>query len=130
MIVIITDYNGQLRLLLSLFIRFPHLLGLSILTPEYAASKVVDAIEKNQTILMMPRGAYFSTALQQYVQQFDSHSNNRICLELTEKSLFTALPKQPKCKSEQMSLSILRKKNRLLLSKFFPPFLSIIISAS
>ena len=62
------------------------MLGLSILTPEYAASKVVDAIEKNQTILIMPRGAYFSTALQQYVQ-FDSHSNNRICLELTEKSL-------------------------------------------
>ena len=71
------------ELLLSLFIRFPHLLGFSILTPEYAASKVVDAIEKNQKILMMPRGAYFSTALQQYVQQFDLHSNNRICLELT-----------------------------------------------
>lgn len=44
--------------------RFPHLLGFGVLTPEYAASKVVDAIENNQTILIMPRGAYFSTALQ------------------------------------------------------------------
>lgn len=44
--------------------RFPHLLGFGVLTPQYAASKIVDAIEKNQTLLMMPRGAYFSTALQ------------------------------------------------------------------
>ena len=48
------------------------MLGFSILTPEYAASKVVDAIEKNQTVLIMPRGAYFSAALQQYVQQLCS----------------------------------------------------------
>lgn len=44
--------------------RFPHLLGFSVLTPEYAASKIVDAIEKNQIHLIMPRGAYFSAALQ------------------------------------------------------------------
>lgn len=44
--------------------RFPHLLGFGVLTPQYAASKIVDAIEKNQTFLMMPRGAYFSKALQ------------------------------------------------------------------
>ena len=50
-----------------LFCRFPRLLGFSVLTPEYSASKVVDAIEKNQTLIMMPRGAYLSTALQQYV---------------------------------------------------------------
>ena len=43
------------------------MLGFSVLTPEYAASKVVDAIEKNQTLIIMPRGAYLSTALQQYV---------------------------------------------------------------
>ena len=41
------------------------------------------------------------------------------------KEFVTSLPKQPKCKKEQVSLSILRKKNRLLLSKFFPPFLSV-----
>ena len=106
------------------------MLGLSILTPEYAASKVVDAIEKNQTILMMPRGAYFSTALQQYVQQFDSHSNNRICSELTEKSLLLLCQNSQNAKVNRCRVLILRKKNRLLLSKLFPLFLSIIISAS
>ncbi|KAL9970364.1 hypothetical protein ACROYT_G022723 [Oculina patagonica] len=44
-------------------LRFPNLLGFSALTPEYAASKIVDAIEKNQTVLMMPRGAYLAAAL-------------------------------------------------------------------
>ncbi|KAL9970363.1 hypothetical protein ACROYT_G022721 [Oculina patagonica] len=44
--------------------RFPHLLGFSVLTPQYAASKIVDAIEKNQTVLMMPRGAYLANAAQ------------------------------------------------------------------
>ena len=63
--------TSLLLLSFSLFIRFPHLLGFGVLTPEFAASKVVDAIENNQTILIMPRGAYFSTALQQYVQPFD-----------------------------------------------------------
>ena len=51
--------------LIIMFPRFPHLLGFGVLTPQYAASKIVDAIEKNQTLLMMPRGAYFSKALQQ-----------------------------------------------------------------
>ena len=68
--------TSLLLLSFSLFIRFPHLLGFGVLTPEYAASKVVDAIENNQTILIMPRGAYFSTALQQYVQPFDPQINN------------------------------------------------------
>ena len=97
-------------LLLSLFIRFPHLLGFSILTPEYAASKVVDAIEKKQTILMMPRGAYFSTALQQYVQKFDSHSNNRICLELTEKSLLLLCQSSQNAKVNRFCFLFLEKK--------------------
>lgn len=47
--------------------RFPKLVGFAYLTPEYAAAKIVDAIEKNQVILAMPRGAYFAVALQQYV---------------------------------------------------------------
>ena len=46
-------------------------MGFSYLSPEYAASKVVDAIEKNQTVLLMPRGAYVAAALQQYVLQFN-----------------------------------------------------------
>ncbi|PFX18055.1 epidermal retinol dehydrogenase 2-like [Stylophora pistillata] len=44
--------------------RFPNLVGFGTLTPQYAASKVIDAIEKNQIHLTMPRGAYLSTALQ------------------------------------------------------------------
>jgi len=44
--------------------RFPKLVGFAYLTPEYAAAKIVDAIEKNQVILAMPRGAYFAVALQ------------------------------------------------------------------
>lgn len=49
--------------------RFPKLVGFDYLTPEYAAAKIVDAIEKNQVILAMPKGAYFAAALQQYVPQ-------------------------------------------------------------
>lgn len=41
------------------------MVGFGTLTPQYAASKVIDAIEKNQIHLTMPRGAYLSTALQQ-----------------------------------------------------------------
>lgn len=44
--------------------RFPSLVGFAYLTPEYAAAKIIDAIETNQTILAMPRGAYFSAAVQ------------------------------------------------------------------
>lgn len=49
----------------SWFFRFPNLVGFGTLTPQYAASKVIDAIEKNQIHLTMPRGAYLSTAIQQ-----------------------------------------------------------------
>ena len=54
----------------------------------------------------------------------NSKENIQKCLEITEESLFFSLLKQPKCKSEQMSLSLL--KNGLSQSKFFPPFLSIV----
>ena len=74
------------------------MLGFSVLTPEYAASKIVDAIEKNQIRLIMPRGAYFSAALQQYVLQFDIYtytevSHKTLCLstEFTVANLSTQL---------------------------------------
>ena len=46
------------------------------------------------------------------------------CLEIMEDSLLFRSRKSAKYKSEQMSLS--RLKNGLSLSKFFPPFLSIV----
>ena len=46
------------------------------------------------------------------------------CLEITEESLLFRSRKSAKYKSEQISLSLL--KNGRSLSKFFPPFLSIV----
>ena len=46
------------------------------------------------------------------------------CLEITEESLLFHSRKSAKYKSEQISLSLL--KNGRSLSKFFPPFLSIV----
>lgn len=59
----VLPYQVSTELFTGCNIRFKSFPTLNVLTPEYVTDKIVDAIEKNQISLYMPRSCYLLCAL-------------------------------------------------------------------